>query len=158
MAPQTALRVCVALVLTGAAAQPYPFDSRNVSASEWVCGNPPTANTSLLPLVFSDGTVVTCGTEVLQNVTSPFGAPLVTLPQSLGGLALNYTLIAVDRDARSASLPTLSPLIHWAVAGLNASVLASGYLQNISVAPPPGAVFYRNYSGPGPPAGTGCHR
>lgn len=143
-------------LLAATTAQPYPWDSRNVSAGQWACGDPPSVNTSLLPLTFADGSAPSCGTEVLQNVTSGGGVPTVTLPASLSMLgSTNFTLIAVDRDARSASSPTLSPLRHWAVGGLNTSTLAAGYNAGVAA---PGAVVYFNYSGPQPPAGTGCHR
>ena len=63
-----------------------------------------------------------------------------------------YTIICVDRDARSAQLPTNSPLRHMAVSGVSGSVLLTGYSPGLPVN------TLAAYSGPQPPAGTGCHR
>ena len=133
------------LTLAGRAyAQPYipNWDSRNISAAEWTCD----ASGGGVTATFNGGSV-TCGSELLQSVTTFSGAPIVSWSGAADG---TYSIVIVDRDARSPSEPLLSPLRHYATSRVAGSALRAGV--NIS-----GGLWF-NYSGPQPPAGTGCHR
>ena len=125
------------------AQQPPPWDSRNVSAAEWVC-----SVAGALTVQFSSGPVV-CGTEVLIADTAT--QPTIALP-SANSAAL-YTVLVVDRDASSPWLPVNSPLRHMALSSVPGALLAAG----ISSAAAAGAPLFP-YSGPRPPAGSACHR
>lgn len=122
---------------------PPPWDSRNVSAAEWVC-----SVAGALTVQFSSGSVV-CGTEVLIADTAV--QPTIALP-SADSAAL-YTVLVVDRDASSPWLPANSPLRHMALSSVPGTLLAAG----ISSAAAAGAPLFP-YSGPRPPAGSACHR
>ena len=120
------------------------WDSRNVSSAEWECG---TTNTTVR-LRFGTQDAA-CGDEVALAASAAM--PLVSLPgATLSGS--NYTIIIVDRDASSASSPTRSPLRHMALAGVPRDALAAGAVAGAALEP----LF--PYSGPRPPAGSGCHR
>lgn len=77
------------------------WDSRNISAAEWVCNGS-------LALAFAASPAVACGTEIMQDIAAT--APVFSSKDAVPGR--NYTLIVVDRDARSADAPTSSPLRH----------------------------------------------
>eukprot|EP01098_Paradermamoeba_levis_P001294 TRINITY_DN1146_c0_g1_i3.p1 TRINITY_DN1146_c0_g1~~TRINITY_DN1146_c0_g1_i3.p1 ORF type:complete len:313 (-),score=143.66 TRINITY_DN1146_c0_g1_i3:133-1071(-) len=118
------------------------FDSRNITASEWTC-------TPGL-LVNFDNTTVDCGSEVFQLPAQTF--PNVRFPTA--NATAQYTLIIVDRDARSAANPTVSPIRHAAFANIAGSLLIAGFNATTLG----GAQNVSNYRGPQPPAGTDCHR
>jgi hypothetical protein len=127
------------------------FDSRNISASEWLCSTGTSAaganSTILLRFGAQD---VRCGDEVALSTSASM--PTISIP----GTALtgtNYTIIVVDRDATSAVAPTRSPLRHMTLEGVPRAALERGVARADDALAP---VF--PYSGPRPPAGTGCHR
>ena len=128
-----------------------PWDSRNVTAAAWVCSDgSPTA----LSLDFGEGGVVTaCGTEVLQAPSQ--AQPRVSLPGAAAAAQLTasrYTVLMVDRDAPSAAGPVRSPLRHMALLSVPREAVLRG------VAPADAGAGSFAYSGPQPPAGSGCHR
>ena len=121
-------------------------NGQNISDSEWKCD-------SNVTVVFGDGTNVTCGTEVLQGVTSIM--PRLTLPSA--NLSSLYSVIVIDRDAPNASAPIRSPLRHMTLSNVSGSLLYSGLDWATQASSPSIAVMF-NYSGPQPPAGSLCHR
>lgn len=142
----TALRIttifATAILLPLASA----FDSRNVSATEWQCTGSLAVSFAAAP-----GLSVSCGTEVLQNVTTGPGiAPTFTLADAKP-FAL-YTVLVVDRDAPNAGEPSRSPLRHMAAGDVAGSALVAGWSGGAS------SSLWLNYTGPQPPNGTACHR
>jgi hypothetical protein len=125
------------------AAVSFAWDSRNISASEWICLIP-----SPLSVKFSVGEPVECSTEVLQDVSQTM--PEIRYFNASAPLETLYTVIIVDRDAPSQSSPIKSPLRHYAAGNIAAVDLASGFI--------PTSAAWFNYSGPQPPAGSRCHR
>jgi phosphatidylethanolamine-binding protein (PEBP) family uncharacterized protein len=122
------------------------FDSRDIAPAEWICG-------ASLTATFSDGTLAACGAEVLQNVSSRM--PTVSFAGAATAPAGTlYTLLVVDRDAPNASVPIRAPLLHMALASIPAAALSAG----LGPALADGVVPLFAYSGPGPSAGSGCHR
>jgi hypothetical protein len=141
-----------------ASAQPWPFDSRNLTAADWACATP-----QLLPLSFAlvpsypGPASVSCGTEVLWNSSTSQGAssrPTIVFPPA--DPTLLYTLLVLDRDATSAALPVRSPLIHGAYVNVPGNMLQS--TPGFGPASSGSAVALFGYSGPMPPSGTLCHR
>lgn len=127
------------------------FDSRNISASEWVCSTGTSSAAANSTILLRFGTQdVRCGDEVaLPNSAS---MPTISLPgTTLTGV--NFTIIVVDRDATSAAAPTRSPLRHMTLEGVPRAALERGVAHAEDALAP---VF--PFSGPRPPAGTGCHR
>jgi len=125
------------------------WDSRNVSASEWVCSTSTVEGNASVLLSFGLQSAA-CGDEVALAASASM--PLISLPGATLAAAANYTIIVIDRDASSAAAPTRSPLRHMALAGVPGAALARGATAADSLQP----MFA--YSGPRPPAGSGCHR
>jgi phosphatidylethanolamine-binding protein (PEBP) family uncharacterized protein len=124
------------------------FDSRNVSAFEWECSSSNVeGNASILLTFGAQG--VRCDDEVV--LANSAAMPTVSLPNAELEPA-NYTVIIVDRDAPSASSPIRSPLRHMTLAGIPQEALARGAVESDAAEP----LFL--FSGPRPPAGSGCHR
>ena len=119
------------------------WDSRNISAAEWVCSSAGTLS------VRFPSTSVACGTEVLWAGTAVM--PTIALPSA--DPASLYTVIIVDRDASSPWAPVNSPLRHMTLASIPGGALAAG----ISSASAAGAALFP-YSGPRPPPMSSCHR
>ena len=138
-----------ALLLPALVALASAWDSRNVSAAEWVCGDAGVVAVTFAAPAGGAPLPIACGTEVLQ-------APSQVMPDirvataTVGAL---YSVIVVDRDASSAANPTHSPIRHMAIGGIPGAALAAGISSNASSATP-----WFSFSGPQPPAGTGCHR
>ena len=146
MAPRAALPPLLLLLLQAlTASAQYPWDSRNISAAEWVCDASASQGVSL---AFVGGATAACGNEVLQDATTFSGAPLVWW--SAARETDTYTVIIVDRDARSAAEPLVAPIRHFATSYVPGATLLAGYNTSFGV--------WTSYSGPQPPAGTGCHR
>jgi phosphatidylethanolamine-binding protein (PEBP) family uncharacterized protein len=127
-----------------------PWDSRNVSDSAWACSD---NTTSALTLDFSasgGGFVAACGMEVLQGPSQT--QPTISLPAAQL-TASRYTLLAIDRDAPNAAGPTRSPLRHMALLSVPRAALQAGVGSAAAAAQ--GSM---GFSGPQPPAGSGCHR
>ena len=130
------------------------FDSRDIPASEWVCGS-----AASLSVSFNDGTAARgCSTpEVLRPAT--VAMPTISFYDSSRPASTYYTLIIVDRDAPNATIPSRSPLRHMAVASLSQAQLRSGVSWSTLAPGSNGSsVALFNYSGPNPPVGSGCHR
>jgi hypothetical protein len=110
----------------------------------WTCGR--------LFLFFDPSTGsagTSCGSEVLWQDSQT--RPRFLLPTA--NATDLYTLIVVDRDATSAVEPLRSPLRHFAACNVSGqSLLAPG------LGPSDPVSNWFAYSGPRPPAGSGCHR
>ena len=127
-----------------------PYDSRNVSNSEWLCFSGFFAS---VYIDFTDDVQLDCGTEVLQNLTQIM--PTISVKPSALDANRLYTVLIVDRDAPNANGPIRSPLIHMALGNLTSTVLATGINSGNL---PPETIVWFPYSGPQPPAGSYCHR
>jgi phosphatidylethanolamine-binding protein (PEBP) family uncharacterized protein len=127
--------LCLALIPSAAA-----WDSRNVSASEWICNAFVGVTFGAIP--------VDCSTEILQNVAQT--QPVIRYYNASAAVGSLYTVIIVDRDAPSAGSPVRSPLRHFSAGNIADTVLADGVEAGIAA--------WFNYSGPQPPAGSLCHR
>ena len=130
------------------------FDSRDIPSSEWEC-----ASAGTLTVAFNGGpSAHGCETpEVLRPST--VAMPTLTYFDSTKPAATSYTVIIIDRDAPNATEPIRSPLRHMMVAGLSQAQLQSGVAwSNLSPGNNGSSVALFNYSGPNPPAGSGCHR
>jgi hypothetical protein len=152
MAPLSLLSSCAA-ALALLARPSLAFDSRNVSESEWACGG---GVLLAFPTQAGGGSggptaLVPCSGEVLwaQSQTRP----TVYVPRA--NQSDLYTLLVLDRDAPSSWDPVRSPLRHMVVTNVSGTDLASPGGWTAS-APADGALF--NFSGPRPPALSGCHR
>jgi phosphatidylethanolamine-binding protein (PEBP) family uncharacterized protein len=139
------LRAAAAIAAaSAAAATASAFDSRNVSAEQWVCSEETALSVSFDASGGPDA--VGCGAEVLwlASQTQPAFA------YSAANTASLYTLLVLDRDAPNAAAPIRSPLIHMALADVDGAELAAGRFSNVRAMFP--------YAGPRPPAGSLCHR
>ena len=152
----------VAFVALASGQAAWPFDSRNISESEWQCGNGTAAAVLPLSLTFPGlraPLAPACGAEVPQPPSQVL--PTIAVP-ALGGAAPQFaTILVVDRDAPSAGSPIRSPLRHMALSRVPGALLAAGVnASSLAAAAAAGAALERffNYSGPSPPAGTLCHR
>ena len=130
------------------------FDSRDISLSEWECGN------KSISATFTDGTIADCNSEVLRPVALTM--PTIIFYDSVAVPSTTYTLLIIDRDAPNATVPLRGPLRHAAFSHLSQRILRSGInwatLSNYNNNNNDSAVALFNYSGPGPSAGSGCHR
>ena len=143
--PLPLLRAAAAIAAaSAAAATASAFDSRNVSAEQWLCSEETALSVSFDASGGPD--TVGCGAEVLwlASQTQPAFAYSAANAQSL------YTLLVLDRDAPNAGAPIRSPLIHMALADVDGAELAAGRFSNVRAMCP--------YAGPRPPAGSLCHR
>ena len=136
------------------------FTSLDVPAEEWGC----TYTTARLDISFAAAggpSAIACGfPEALQNSTTFLNvsgegtfsgfAPNFTFAASLD--AQLYTLIVTDRDAQSRESPLQGPIRHLADGNIEGSSLRAGYSASGTNA------LWFNYSGPHPPAWSGCHR
>lgn len=136
------------------------FSSLDVPAQDWSC----TYTTSRLDISFAAAggpSAIACGfPEALQNSTTYLSvpgegtysgfAPTFTFADAVDGPL--YTLIVTDRDAQSRESPLQGPIRHLADGNIRGSSLRAGYgTSGISA-------LWFNYSGPHPPAWSGCHR
>lgn len=132
-------------VTHGQNASQMEWDSRNISDSEFSCeGN--------VSIQFTSVPDILCGTEVLYGDGNADVPPVITYTDAVPNLF--YTVIIVDRDARSPMSPTLSPIIHYVGTNITGSQLMAGF--NISSAIDVSPFFA--YSPPNPPSDGGCHR
>lgn len=125
----------------------YGYDSRNVSASEFVCGG---LIMSFFNSVTQQQDLTDCGKEILYNESQVRPTFIVPKPN----LTDLYVIIIVDRDAPSASSPIRSPLRHYAAYNITGNQLLSPGLEPSTIV----STTWFNFSGPQPPAGSGCHR
>lgn len=127
------------------------FDSRDIPASEFMCGD------GSLSAVFSDGSSADCNREVLRPIALTM--PLVKFYDASAAPGSTYTLLAVDPDAPNATLPIRGPIRHAAFARLSQRLLREGVSwATLASSNNDSAIALFNYSGPGPSAGSGCHR
>ena len=127
------------------------FDARDIPSPFWACSAPGGGEASVF-LVFSNvATAVACGSEVLYADAQL--APAMSYADA--DPALRYTLLVLDRDAPNASVPLRSPLIHMALADVRGADLAPP--SSVTPVTAELTVLF-NYSGPQPPANSGCHR
>lgn len=138
----------------------FAFDSRNISDTEWICGNQNERDALVMNFEFvtpPGPSTIDCGTEVSQNSTSAYQSssmPLISYPYADDTEI--YTVLIVDRDASSAANPTRSPIIHMAIGGINGNTLREG-ISPSSINISSNLIFFP-YSGPQPPPGSLCHR
>jgi hypothetical protein len=139
---------CLTLLLISSAA--LAFDSRDIPSSEFLCGD------GSLSALFSDGSPANCDAEVLRPIALTM--PIVTYYDAAAAPGSTYTLLAVDPDAPNASLPIRGPIRHAAFARLSQRLLREGVSWSTLASNNDSAIALFNYSGPGPSAGSGCHR
>ena len=138
----------------------FAFDSRNISDTEWICGNPNERDALVINFEFvtpPGPSTIDCGTEVSQNSTSAYQSssmPLISYPYADDTEI--YTVLIVDRDASSAANPTRSPIIHMAIGGITGNTLREGF-SPLTINVSSNLIFFP-YSGPQPPPGSLCHR
>jgi len=122
------------------------YDSRNVSNNEFICGG---LFMSFYNFTTKQYDSTDCGNEILYNESQI--RPIFILPKP--NLTDQYVIIIVDRDAPSASNPIRSPLRHFAAYNISGNqLLTPGLDSNTLIS------TWFNYSGPQPPAYSGCHR
>jgi phosphatidylethanolamine-binding protein (PEBP) family uncharacterized protein len=141
------------LLVLGALAAAAAFDARDVPASEWAVGS------GSLTVAFLNGPTASGATtpEVLRPAT--VAMPTFTFFDASAPATTLYTALVLDRDAPNASVPLRSPLRHMALAGLSQAQLRAGVSwATLGPGANGSSVALFNYSGPNPPAGSGCHR
>ena len=100
--------------------------------------------------VWFNGTGIDCGTPLPLESTQI--QPKIIYKDAAPGML--YTVIIVDRDALSMSSSEYSPVIHFIVSNVTATILKNGLdSQNVLTLNP----FFA-FSPPAPFPGTGCHR
>lgn len=111
------LLVATCCLFSSAAAQSLApgLDSRNVPQGHWICDGAVT--------ISFGSTAVTCGTEIPAATAAT--QPTITMANA--DPMMNYTVLVLDRDARSMASPTLSPLAHFAVSKVNGTQLRAGF-------------------------------
>jgi len=118
-----------------------------------VCGTSQT----LISATFTDGTIADCNSEVLRPIALTM--PTIYFYNSSAAPSTTYTLLIIDRDAPNATVPLRGPLRHAAFSHLSQRILRSGInWSTLNNNNNDSAIALFNYSGPGPSAGSGCHR
>jgi phosphatidylethanolamine-binding protein (PEBP) family uncharacterized protein len=146
-----ATRAALAAAALAAAGAQAPFRSSNISDAVWACGPNLPRTTAFFANTSREAG---CGNEILQGAAAAM--PTITFADAAAPPGQLYTVLAIDRDAPNRAAG--APRRHGIFVSVPASALAAGLTPASLGAAGTGLRVISNYTGPRPPAGSGCHR